>query len=95
MLHVMAREEMALDFKGDLELEDAESGERRIVNGQVEADRYAAALQEFVARCREGARRDNIDHAFMTTSTPPQRALREYLLGRERGEAAGQRPRAS
>jgi uncharacterized protein (DUF58 family) len=83
MLQIIAEEERALPYRGDVELEDLESGERRLVRASAIADEYARALNDFLTRVREGAHRDGIDYALMPTSEPPEHALRAFLLPRE------------
>ena len=82
MLQVIAPEERALPFGGEVELEDLESGERRLVRTAEIASAYDSAIADFLARVRDGARRDGIDHALLSTADPPDHALREFLLPR-------------
>src|SRR5687767_6960702 len=58
MLQVMSPEETGFTYRGGVELEDLESGERRLVDPvEVELD-YRAAVAEFLERCRTLAHRD-------------------------------------
>jgi uncharacterized protein (DUF58 family) len=82
MLQVIAGEERALPYAGEVELRDLESGERRVVRAASIAAEYAAAMDEFLARVRDGARRDGIDYALMSVADPPEHALRSFLLPR-------------
>jgi uncharacterized protein (DUF58 family) len=82
MLQLMSPAELSLPFADHVELEDLESGERRLVDATTVAPRYAAAVGEFVERCRGAALRDGIDYALLRTDSPPEIALREYLLRR-------------
>ena len=82
MLQVMSPEEMTFPFSGGLELEDAESGERRLVDAGTLQKDYRAAVAEFLERCRTLAHRDGVDYALMSTGVPPERALRDYLVRR-------------
>jgi uncharacterized protein (DUF58 family) len=82
MLQVIAAEERELPFRGDLELQDLETGERRVVHAAGIAAEYATAHAAFLTRVRDGARRDGIDYALLTTADPPEHALREFLLPR-------------
>jgi uncharacterized protein (DUF58 family) len=86
MLQVISRPELAFPYAADLEFEDLESGERRIVDAGSTAPRYRAAVGDFLARCRAQAHRDGIDYALMPTDVAPEQALRSYLL--RRGAAA-------
>lgn len=82
MLHVMAPEERTLGVRGDVELADLESGQRRRVRASEIAADYDAAMSSFLARVRDGARTDGIDYALLDTAEPPEHALREFLLPR-------------
>jgi uncharacterized protein (DUF58 family) len=82
MLQVIAPEETQFPYRGELEFEDLESGERRVVNAGVAEREYRAAMTEFLARCKSNARRDGIDYTLLQTDAPPARALRQYLLQR-------------
>jgi uncharacterized protein (DUF58 family) len=82
MMQVVSPEEMQFPFRGDIEFQDLESGERRIVDAASTRVNYSAALQAFLERCRRHAQRDGIDYALFTTDLAPERALRSYLLRR-------------
>lgn len=83
MLQVIADEERALPYRGEVELEDLESGERRLVRAPSIAADYEAAMGDFLSRVRDGARRDGIDYALLSTAEAPEHALRAFLLPRE------------
>jgi len=82
MLQVISPEEMAFPYSGGLELEDLESGERRLVDAGTLQHGYRAAVAEFLERCRTLAHRDGIDYSLMSTGAPPERVLRDYLIRR-------------
>jgi len=90
MLQLISREETELPFSGQVELEDLESGERRLVDGSTANARYRAAMNGFLDRCRTSALRDGVDHALVVTDTPPSVALRDYLLRRARRVASSE-----
>jgi uncharacterized protein (DUF58 family) len=94
MLQVISPPEMALPYTDHVELEDLESGERRLVDAATVAMTYHAAMGEFLERCRLHALRDGIDYALMSTDAPPEVALRQYLLRRSHSQAAARSPRA-
>ncbi|MEP6494601.1 MAG: DUF58 domain-containing protein [bacterium] len=94
MLQLISPSEMELPYTDHVELEDLESGERRLVDATTIAPAYHDAIHDFIARCRGNALRDGVDYALMSTATPPETALRDYLLRRSRGLAAGHAPRA-
>ncbi|MES1259385.1 MAG: DUF58 domain-containing protein [Gemmatimonadota bacterium] len=82
MLQLMSPAELALPYAGHIEVEDLESGERRLTDAAELAPRYGAAVQQFLARCRESALGAGIDYALIGVDTPPEVALRDYLLKR-------------
>ena len=82
MLQVMSPEEMEFPYTGGIELEDAESGERRLVDAAMLQRDYRAAISDFLDRWRTLAHRDGIDYALMSTGSPPERVLRDYLIRR-------------
>jgi hypothetical protein len=92
MLQLMSRGEMALSFSGQVELEDLESGQRRLVDASTANARYRSAIDGFLNRVRTSALRDGVDHALIVTDTPPSVALRDYLVRRARRVAATESP---
>jgi uncharacterized protein (DUF58 family) len=82
MLHLLSADELALPFSDHVELEDAESGARRLVDASAVRATYAVAVNEFLERCRSSAARDGVDYALLRTDLPPASALREYLIRR-------------
>jgi len=95
MLQLVSRPEMELSFAGQVEIEDLESGERRLIDPATTAARYRSRMAAFLDRCRGGALRDGVDYALFMTDAPPQAALRDYLLRRERRSATHAAPRAN
>jgi uncharacterized protein (DUF58 family) len=88
MLHVISPRELALSYSGQVELEDLESGERRLIDASA-AHAYDTAIDDFLARCRREALRSGIDHVLVPTDRPPERALRDYLRRRGARSAHG------
>jgi uncharacterized protein (DUF58 family) len=82
MLQLVAPEELSLPFAEHVELEDLETGDVQLVDAATIAPRYNAAMAAFLDRCRASALRDGVDYGLITTSTPPEVALRAYLLER-------------
>jgi uncharacterized protein (DUF58 family) len=85
MLQVVSRPEISFPYDGDVEFEDLESGQKRIVAAEALAHGYRAALADFLERCRQKARRDGLDYALFPTDLPPARALRNFLIRRGGG----------
>lgn len=82
MLQVMAAEELSLPFREHVELEDLETGAVRLVDATRASAAYEVAVRSFLDRCRAAALRDGVDYTLFTTTTPPEVALRAYLLER-------------
>ena len=83
MLQVISPEELAFPYDGDVDVEDIESGARRVVDANSIQASYRTAVGDFLEECRSTARRDGLDYALFTTNTPPERGLRNFLLRRE------------
>jgi uncharacterized protein (DUF58 family) len=82
MLQVLSPDELSLPFDGSVELEDLESGERRLVDAGAAQREYRMAVTDFVERCRTLAHRDGVDYSLMSTRIAPERVLRDYLIRR-------------
>jgi uncharacterized protein (DUF58 family) len=93
MLQLISRLEMSYGYEGHVEVEDLESGERRLIDGEVVAAEYRSAFNEFLERCRREAARDGVDYALLSTDRAPESALRDYLLRRGRRDVAVAGPR--
>ena len=94
MLQLISSSERALPFGDQVELEDAESGERRLIDSGSVRAAYGAAMEAFLDRCRTHAQRVGVDYTLMSTDVPPEIALREYLLRRSHAQPVGGAPRA-
>jgi uncharacterized protein (DUF58 family) len=82
MLQVVSPAEQRFPFRGDLEFRDLETGERRLIDASATQRDYRAGFATFLAHCRTQAQRDGLDYALLPTDSPPERALRAYLLRR-------------
>ena len=94
MLQLISPEEQTLPWDDHVELEDLESGERRLVDAAAVAGGYRTAVAAFLERCRREALRDGVDYALISTDTPPEQALRDYLLRRSTRHDPTRAPRA-
>ena len=83
VLQVISPEELTFPYDGDVDVEDIESGARRVVDAQSVQASYRTAVGDFLEDCRGTARRDGLDYALFTTDAPPERGLRNFLLRRE------------
>jgi uncharacterized protein (DUF58 family) len=87
MLQVIAPDESAFPYAGDIEFEDLETSQRRLIDAGAIAADYRRAFASFLERSRAHARRDHVDYALMRTDLPPGRTLRDFLM--QRGAKAG------
>lgn len=88
LLQVLSREELDFPFRSEMELEDAETGERRVVDGGRMGGVYRERVAAFLERTREEAFRHGMDHLLAVTDEPPGEVLRRWLVLRERGPGA-------
>lgn len=82
VLQVMARNELELDWQGDLEFEDLETGQRVAGNAALLRRSYLASLQGELEDWRQRLLSLRVPHALITTETPLEMALREFLMQR-------------
>ncbi|HSL71692.1 MAG TPA: hypothetical protein VK864_15705, partial [Longimicrobiales bacterium] len=82
MLQLISPPELTFPYHDQLEFQDLETGARRAIDARTIEQPYRAAINDFLERCRSLAHRDGVDYALMSTDTPPERALRGYLLRR-------------
>jgi uncharacterized protein (DUF58 family) len=82
ILQVLSKAEIDFPYDASIEFEDLESGERRVIDAGATARDYRSTIGSFLTRCRGEAHRDGHDYALMRTDTPPERALRSYLIRR-------------
>ncbi|HEX6313831.1 MAG TPA: DUF58 domain-containing protein [Gemmatimonadaceae bacterium] len=82
MLQVIAPDESRFPYRGDVQFEDLETGERRLVDAGTIATDYRDAFRRFLERSRAEAVRNNVDYAVMSTDHAPGEALRDFLMTR-------------
>ena len=82
LFHVLTREEIDFPYRGDLEIEDAESGKRVLANAGRIGPQYRAAMTAFLERWRSRAASYGFAYAQAVTDLRPDQVLREYLLKR-------------
>jgi uncharacterized protein (DUF58 family) len=83
LLQILSRDEIELPYRRDLELEDLESGRTLAVSAGLARRDYkdaVAALERWHSRA--GA--EGFQYSLIVTDTPPDRALRNFLLARKR-----------
>jgi len=79
---IVSREELDFPYQGALEFADLETGRTLVINAAAARREYKDAMAAFVERCRKRANADNIQYSLVVTDTPPDRALRNFLLNR-------------
>jgi uncharacterized protein (DUF58 family) len=81
VFHVLTPEEVEWPWRGDVEVEDSETGER-VLTSPAAAPEYRARMDAFVRGWRERCASANIVYVATRTNIPPAHTLREYLLRR-------------
>src|SRR5688572_9765741 len=80
LFHVLTREEIDFPYQGDLQIEDAESGQRVLTNGDSIGEHYRDAMGAFLDRWRSRAAAEGFAYTLAVTDMPPDKLLRSYLL---------------
>jgi uncharacterized protein (DUF58 family) len=88
LFHVLSREEMDLSFRGDVELDDLETGKIVLTNPSVVGRSYREAMADFLERWRTRSATHGIDYVRVVTDTPLDAALGAYLRRRAAGGGA-------
>lgn len=88
VFHILTRDEIEFSFRGDVEIEDLETGRTVLTHGPTQASGYRERVGAFLERWRTRCAAYGIDYTRVMTDMPLDRALREYLLKRKR--SAGQ-----
>lgn len=88
-LQILSPGELRLPWQGQVELEDLESGVRRLADGSAIAEDYRQRFEAFLERIRTGVTGAGIDYALMTTDSPPEISLRDYIQQRTLRSAPG------
>jgi uncharacterized protein (DUF58 family) len=82
LLQILTREEIELPYRRDLEFADLESGRTLAVNAGLARREYTDAMAAFLERWHSGAGAEGFQYSLIVTDTPPERALRNFLLAR-------------
>lgn len=86
VFHILTPEEVEWPWRGEIEVEDSETGQR-VLTSSTGAAEYRARMDAFVRGWRERCTSANIVYVATRTNVLPAHTLREYLL--RRGPAAG------
>lgn len=88
MLQVVSRDERTFAFRGQVTLEDLETGEQQLVETATASHAYQEAVTQFLERCRSFAQHEGIDYGLLDVAEAPERALRDYLVRRSTRQAS-------
>jgi hypothetical protein len=83
VFQILSREELELPYRHDLELTDLETGRRLAINAGLARREYKDAMAAFLERWRSRAGAEGVQYSLIVTDTPPDRALRHFLLARK------------
>jgi uncharacterized protein (DUF58 family) len=83
IFHVLDQAEVEFPYSGPVEFEDPETGELVQVDAGGFRDQYLSELEAFRETYREGCGKLQIDYVPLSTSTPFDKALTEYLINRQ------------
>jgi len=84
LFQILSRDEIELPYRRDLEFADLESGRTLAINAGLARRQYTDAMAAFLERWRSRAGAEGFQYSLIVTDTPPERALRNFLLARRR-----------
>jgi uncharacterized protein (DUF58 family) len=82
LIQILSRDEIELPYRRDLEFADLESGRVLAVNADLARRDYKDAVAAFLERWHARAGAEGFQYSLIVTDTPPERALRNFLLAR-------------
>ena len=82
LFQILSRDEIELPYRRDLEFADLESGRTLAVNAGLARRDYKDAVAAFLERWHSRAGAEGFQYSLIVTDTPPERALRNFLLAR-------------
>jgi uncharacterized protein (DUF58 family) len=82
LFQIISREEIEFPFHRDLEITDLETGRMLPVNARLARVPYKDAVTAFLERWRSRAAAEGFQYSLIVTDTPPEHALRNFLLRR-------------
>ena len=83
LFHVLSPDELELPYGRDLELTDLETGARLAVNAAAAQREYKESVATFLEHVRGLSVAEGFQYSLVVTNTPPDRALRNFLLARQ------------
>jgi uncharacterized protein (DUF58 family) len=84
VFQILSSDELELPYRRDLEFSDLETGARLAINAGLARREYKDAVAAFLERLRSRAVAEGFQYSLIVTDTPPDRALRNFLLARQR-----------
>jgi len=84
LFQILSSDELELPYRRDLELTDLETGARLAINAGLARREYKDAVAAFLEHMRGRAVAEGFQYSLIVTDTPPERALRNFLLARQR-----------
>ena len=82
LFQILSRDEIELPYRRDLEFTDLETGRPLAINAGLARRDYKDAVAAFLERWRSRAGAEGFQYSLIVTDTPPDRALRNFLLAR-------------
>ena len=83
VFHIMDEAEVNFPYEGPVQFEDSETGEAVSVDASGFREEYLQQLQDFRDGYNDGCNNLRIDYVPLDTSMPFDKALTEYLIGRQ------------
>ena len=84
LLHLVASNELEFSFRGAVTFEDLETGQRLQLNADQQRATWQQQQQTWLRDTGNRARRHGLEYLQLNTAAPLDRALREFLLRREK-----------
>jgi uncharacterized protein (DUF58 family) len=84
LFQILSRDEIELPYRRDLEFADLESGRTLAINAGLARRQYTDAMAAFLERWHSRAGAEGFQYSLIVTDTPPERALRNFLLARKK-----------
>ena len=81
VFHVLTSDEIDWPWRGDIELEDSETGERILTSSAAAAD-YRQRMTAFIDRWRARCQSQGVDYVLARTDEAPAAVVRRWLLQR-------------
>jgi uncharacterized protein (DUF58 family) len=84
LFQILSRDEIELPYRRGLEFTDLETGRTLAIDASLARREYTDAVAAFLERWRSRAGAEGFQYSLIVTDTAPDRALRNFLLARQR-----------